>query len=266
MTLQAYLTIDDSPSGKTNEMTDYLLERNIPALLFVRGDALDENPEPVIKAIQDGFVIGNHNYSHTRASQMTYMDCVAEIEKTDELIDDAYRDAGISRPAKYFRFPHMDRGCGGWVVDYDAYPDHKEKLLSLFADGLNVSLDKPNQADIDKKWALQNYLRREGFISAFADVQFPWYQDTEMAEATDAMFTYSTSDWMLNQRHLEKDWPYKTVDDLNHKFDQEVLSGKSNDKGPHIILAHDQAEISHKTLALIQHMLNKGVEFLPIKS
>lgn len=262
MAICAYYTIDDSPSEKTTEMVDHLLSKDIPALLFARGDRLEENPAPIIDAIQKGFVIGNHNYSHTRASEMSYTECTAEIEKTEKLIDQAYAKAGITRQGKYFRFPHMDRGCGGWVINYDEAGSHKDKVMSVLAAGLNVSLNPPSEPDKDKKWALQNYLRREGFTTPFRDVEFHWYADTEMAQAADCMFTFSNNDWMLTQRHLEKDWAYKTLDDLKSRIDDEMLSDTSN---THVVLGHDQSEISHISLALIDYMTHKGVQFLPIK-
>ena len=37
---KAYLTIDDSPSARTDDLTDALVARKIPALLFCRGDQI----------------------------------------------------------------------------------------------------------------------------------------------------------------------------------------------------------------------------------
>lgn len=261
--LQAYLTIDDSPSLATQDLLGFLKQRNIPALLFVRGDYMseDQGMQNIVSAIRDGFYVGNHNYSHTRASEMDYEACIAEIAATEKLIVQAYQATGIERPAKYFRFPHMDRGCGGYVVDYDEYPLHKQNLLALFADGLNVSLQKPSGEDVRKKKKLQDYLRAEGFVSPFKNVTFPWYQKTEMADAIDAMFTFSNSDWMLTKRHLARSWPYKTVDDLRAKIDHDPWLSDHNSR--HIILAHDQPEILDVTLATIRHMVDKGYEFLP---
>ncbi len=262
MFVSAYLTIDDSPTRKTADLVRFLVEHDIQALFFARGDFLELDPQPVIDAIKQGMVIGNHNYSHTRASQMSYAQCVGEIERTQALIDVAYEEAGVLQEHKYFRFPHMDRGAGGWVIDYDAAPEYKDHLMPLFADGLNVSLDKPSQVQIENKHRLQDYLKNNGYSKPFQDVSFDWYQNSEMASAIDAMYSFSTSDWMLSQRHLARDWPYKTLEDLQGKIDKELLSDSTS---PHIVLAHDQEEICLKTLALIGYMLDKGVEFLPIK-
>ena len=259
MALRAYLTIDDSPSLHTDDLTDALKKRGVPALLFCRGDKLEQNQEPITRAIQKGFVIGNHAYSHTRFSTLSLEQCVLEIERTEKLIDTAYQNTGKERPGKYFRFPHMDRGAGGWIVDYDAVPVHREVLLKLFGDGLNIDLQPPSAIMRDKKECLQDYLKKSGFTPPCPSPSFTWYSQTEMAIAIDAMFTYSTSDWMITKRHAGK-WPYKTPDDLKKKIDSDPFLCHEN--STHIILTHDQDETVDTTIALVDHLLDKGFKFL----
>lgn len=258
MALRAYLTIDDSPSSRTDDLTGALKQRGVPALLFCRGDRLEQNPAPVARAIQKGFVIGNHAYSHTRFSTLPFETCVAEIEKTEKLIESAYEEAGAQRPGKYFRFPHMDRGAGGWIVDYNAVPAHREALLRLFGDGLNIDMKKPLAEMTEKKEKLQEYLRGAGFAAPFSS-SLPFYAETEMADAVDAMFTYSTSDWMITTRHAGK-WPYKTLDDLKKKMDEDPWLW--HEDSAHIILSHDQDETVGTTVALVDYMTGKGFKFL----
>ncbi|HTK84275.1 MAG TPA: polysaccharide deacetylase family protein [Patescibacteria group bacterium] len=259
---KAYLTIDDSPSAHTDALTDALAARNVPALLFCRGDRLKKNPEPIVTAIRKGFVIGNHAWSHTRFSTLSLEDGTKEIKKTDKLIDNAYRKAGVQRSAKYFRFPHMDRGCGGWVVDYDdLLPSYRDALVQLFGGGLNVQLTPPDRAMKLKKQALQDWLKDEGFQSPdFRGVPHSWYNDTEVATAIDTMFTYSTGDWMVTARHLGK-WPYKSVDDLKAKIDADPFLHKD---GSHIVLMHDQDELLDVGIALVDHLIAKGFVFQKI--
>lgn len=258
MALEAYLTIDDSPSSRTDDMTDALKERGVPALLFCRGDRMDQNPDPVRRAIRKGFVIGNHAYSHTRFGALSFEKCIAEIEKTEKLIDAAYQAAGVRRPGKYFRFPHMDRGAGGWIVDYDAAPAHRAALLALFGGGLNIDLKKPPPEMIGKKEKLQTYLKQSGFTAPFSS-SIPFYAETEMAAAIDAMFTYSTSDWMITQRHAGK-WPCKTLDDLKKKIDNDPWLW--HEDSAHIILTHDQDETADTTVTLVDYIREKGFKFL----
>lgn len=259
----AYLTIDDSPSPRMDDMVDSLARRNVPAVFFCRGDRLDQHFDSAVRAIQKGYVLANHSYSHPRSSTVTFDEFTAEIKRTQDIIDRAYKIAGVSGDPKLFRFPHMDRGMGGWIIDYDAVPDsQRDLIIRMFADGLNVKLDPPDQAARDKCAALQGWLKKEGFVTpAFNGVTFPWYVGTEMAQAVDAMFTYSTSDWMLTARHKGK-WPWKTIDDLKAKMDQDVWL--QHDDSAHVILAHDQEEIYDETMALIDHGLATGLQFQPL--
>lgn len=253
---KALLTIDDSPSERMDDLTDFLCAMSIPAIFFCRGDLLAKNQTPVVRAIEKGFIIANHAYGHRRAGALSCEENVEEIEKTESLVESAYRAAGRPRPAKYFRFPQMDRGCGGWVVDYDAVPAHRETLVSLFAEGLNLDLVPPTDEQKHKKQRLQDYLRREGYAPLpSSGITHPWFAQTEMAHAVDAMFTYSTADWMLTTRHKGK-WLYKTLDGLKRKIDADPWLKRGD--SAHIILAHDQAEIFDVSTALISYLQETG--------
>jgi len=218
MKRRAYLTIDDSPSPATGRLCAFLAAEAIPALLYCRGDYLAQDIAGAAAAIKSGMVLGNHSYSHTRASQLSLDAAKDEIVRTEALLDQAYDMAGAVRPGKYFRFPHMDRGAGGLVVDYDAAGIHKDKLMALFGGGLNIDLTPPAPALVEKKQALQDFLHGEGFTVPFRGINHDWYVQSEMARAIDAMFTYSTSDWMITARHRGK-WPYRNLDDLKIKID-----------------------------------------------
>lgn len=256
----AYLTIDDSPSERMDDMVDWLAARGAPAIFFCRGDHLATRMDSAVRAIGKGFVIANHAYHHRRSSQIAFAEVTKEISDTQALIDTAYAKAGAAPPGRYFRFPHMDRGTGGWIVDYDSVPEaHRETVTRMFADGLNITLDPPDAAATQKKILLQEWLKVSGFDPLpCADVTFPWFRDSEMAEAVDAMYTYSTSDWMLTARHKGK-WAWKTLDDLKRKIDTDPWLQRSD--SAHIILAHDNAEIHDETIALIDYCLHQGIQF-----
>lgn len=259
---KAYLTIDDSPSAELGALTDFLAERHVPALLFCRGDRLEDGLDRAVDAIGKGFVLGNHSYSHTRASQLGFSAMTNEILRTEALIDEAYRLARGRRPGKYFRFPHMDRGMGGWVVDYDQVPEaHRDTVIRLFADGLNIDLTPPDGAARQLRDDLQDWLARQGFTPPpFDGVTLPWYAETEIGRAVDAMFTFSTADWMITPRHLGK-WPYQSIENLTQKIDDDTSLGQQ--ETAHVILAHDQDGLLPVVASLIQHMLDSGFTFMP---
>lgn len=263
LTSKAYLTIDDSPSTRLDDLVDYLESKSIPALLFCRGDLLAEHSAAAIRAVQKGFVLGNHAYSHQRSSQKDFAFIIDEIEKTENLIDQVYASAGMEKPGKYFRFPQLDRGTAGWIVDYEAYDENQRNdVMRAFAEGLNVlSMDRPDKTAFDKRDRLQLYLAGTGYTQPFRNVTHDWYKNGEISRAKDCLYTFSNCDWMLTARHKGR-WPYKNVEDLKKRALTDPCLTK--DKSVNIILAHDQAEIVDITIELLEDLKLNGLEFLPI--
>lgn len=271
----AYLTIDDSPTRHTDELTQWLVENGIPAVLFCIGTAytdlhllcegMEQRPEPVLRAIDRGFVIGNHTWSHSRFSNMSYEDMVEEVEKTESMIDSLYRKAGKSRQAKLFRFRDIDRGCGTWVVDFNRTGAYTQTIQDLFWKGVNLKPMVPTVEDVEKKERFQDYLKREGFgADVYKGVCFDWYKNTEMARARDSLYTYSTSDWMMNPDfgQYNKDWAYHSLDGLKEKIDTDPWL--HSEDSANIVLAHDHNNMLQVTIDLIGHMKRAGVEFLEV--
>lgn len=259
----AYLTIDDSASERMNDLVSYLEGSNIPALFFCRGDMLDQNSDAAIRAVQKGFVLANHTYSHRRSSEEDLAWFIADIELCESRLEEIYRQAGVTQPAKFFRFPHVDRGTGGWIVDYDAYEGNdRETVINAFAGGLNVKFsDRPNDAAFAKKQALQDYLKSAGYINPFKKITHDWFAAGEIASAHDCLYTYSNCDWMVTARHAGK-WPYKNVADLKEKaLSDPALTQKNS---VNVILAHDQAEIVDVTIDLIKDLADNGLKFLEV--
>lgn len=263
-----YLTIDDSPSKDTDGLIDFLSSKNIPAMLFARGAFMEEKDsfERIVRAIKNGFLIANHSYAHERTSEIGFKNQTDQILKTQKLIDRAYEEAGIQKPPRYFRFPHLDRGCGNaWIIDFETVSkEYREYVQSLFWDGVRLeNKDIPTPAQIQCKKDIQNWLSDNNFQKfSPSDVTFPWWVESELGQAIDVLITYSTSDWMATPRHLGK-WPYKNTDDLCQKIndDRFLLTSPSS----HIVLMHDDREESLTiTKKLIMHFLNQNFSFLPV--
>ncbi len=260
---KAYLTIDDSPSDRMDDLVDYLVGKGVPALFFCRGDKLEENAEQAIRAIQKGFVLANHAWSHQRSSQKDFDWIVQDIEKTERKLETLYAAAGVQKQGRYFRFPQLDRGTAGWIVDYDAYGAHdRQALLTAFAEGLNVeSMDKPADAAWQKKDRLQTYLKEAGYNQPFKDVTHAWFAKGEIAEASDCLYTYSNCDWMLTVRHQGR-WPYKSLEDLKARAAADPWLNEAG--SVNVVLAHDQAEVVDITVKLIDDLLEKGLKFIEV--
>lgn len=260
----AYLTFDDSASARMDDLVSWLEEKGVPALFYCRGDRMDENREAAIRAVQKGFILANHTYSHQRASGEEFDWVVSDIERCESMLEEIYKEANTARSTKYFRFPHIDRGTGSWIVDYDAYPTgDRAHLLTAFADGLNVELGpRPDDTAFEKKAKLQAYLCDAGYVQPFKNVTVPWFARGEIPGACDCLYTYSNCDWMLTKRHIGK-WPYKTLEDLKQKARSDHYLSAEGSVG--IVLAHDQAEIVDVTIALVDDMLESGLKFLEVE-
>lgn len=263
-----YLTIDDSPSNDTDGLIDFLVSQNIQAILFARGAFMSntKNFEKIVRAIKNGFLIANHSYAHERTSDIGFKNQVSQISQTQDLIDRAYDEAEITKPSRYFRFPHLDRGCGNaWVIDFETVPiEFRDYVQSLFWDGVRLeNKDLPTPSQIQCKKDIQNWLRDNNFQKfSPPDVTFPWWVESELGEAIDMLTTYSTSDWMATPRHLGK-WPYKNTDDLCQKINDDPFLSTS--PSSHIVLMHDDREESLTiTKKLITHFLNQNFAFLPV--
>lgn len=102
----AYLTFDDGPTTKaTGKILDVLKNENVKATFFVVGKHVQEHPELVKRAYEEGHYIANHGYHHdNRKLYKSSNDFIAEIQNTDLEIGKAI---GIEHYCSHvFRFPN----------------------------------------------------------------------------------------------------------------------------------------------------------------
>lgn len=249
-----YLTIDDSPSSGSDRIIDYLSEHNIPALFFCRGDKLEQNPDPIINAVKKGFKIGNHAYSHRPAGEIGIDAVIAEIEKTEEIISQIYQEAGFDSYDRIFRFPYIDRGDG----------DRLERRFSEIIEKVkcgkqDFSLHDKNNPKNRNVNIIQEYLREQGYVQPFKNINHPLYEVQEIAEAIDCIFTFSSCDWKLNSRHKGK-YGVNDTNDLKKIIELDDCILRENQNG--IALFHDHDEIIDVTLCLIGYMRALNVGFI----
>lgn len=102
----AYLTFDDGPNiTVTPKILDILKAEDIKATFFVIGKYVEEHPEIVKRAYEEGHYIANHGYDHNNATLYKSEESfINEIKKTDLAIGKAI---GIDDYCSYvFRFPN----------------------------------------------------------------------------------------------------------------------------------------------------------------
>lgn len=94
------ITFDDGPhSVYTPLLLDGLNERNVKATFFLIGENCEDYPDIVKRIMEEGHLIGNHTYSHIQLTASNQESFIAEIQKTNEIIEDITKQqASFVRP------------------------------------------------------------------------------------------------------------------------------------------------------------------------
>ncbi len=82
------LTFDDGPHPfYTEQILDGLKERGVKATFFVLGRNLSGNEAVIKRMDEEGHLIGNHTYNHSKLDELSHEQAVEEIEKTSSLVE-----------------------------------------------------------------------------------------------------------------------------------------------------------------------------------
>ena len=119
------LTFDDGPSAQyTPILLDGLDKRGIHASFFVIGENIEKqgNAKILARMKEDGHVIGNHTYTHVNLSKLSEEQAMAELNKTDALIQQATGQIPVFARAPYGAEPlakekDLERIYVRWTVD-----------------------------------------------------------------------------------------------------------------------------------------------------
>jgi peptidoglycan-N-acetylglucosamine deacetylase len=226
----AYLTIDDSPSKHMKHKVDYLKKNSVPAVFFCRGDLLEKYQEQALYAIKEGFVLGNHAYSHVPFSKLSQKECLSEILRTDILIENLYKEANIQQPIKLFRYPMGDKG----------FPKKSVKNV------MRTFYKKFNRMD--------NYLTNLGYVSlknVNIKKRTPHFL---MMNDVDLYWSFDIGEWRIWKENRK----LKDIIDRINKH----LSYK---EGNEIILMHDQNETQEYFEEIIEKLISKGFQFKEVQ-
>ncbi|MGW6830425.1 polysaccharide deacetylase family protein [Streptomyces massasporeus] len=99
------LTFDDGPDPRfTPDILDTLAEYDVRAMFFVCGEMVAGGRKLLARMADEGHVVGNHTWSHPLLTRLTRRQIRSEMERTSDVIEDAYGE----RP-EWFRAPY-----GAW--------------------------------------------------------------------------------------------------------------------------------------------------------
>jgi peptidoglycan-N-acetylglucosamine deacetylase len=227
---KAYLTIDDGPTKNTKEFIDFLVSKNIKPIMFFSGEQICKERENGIYAIQKGAVIGNHSYTHPHFSDLNLDECISEIESQEEQIDLLYKEAGVIRKYKLFRFPYGDKGG-------------------------------------ENKDALQEYLKKNGFVR-IDDIQikYEWYYENKLNKDYDVFWTFDFKEYELE---YDNGFTYSDILNVIHDDKPETGGILLRPNVNNIVLIHDHEKTEEVCqnyfYKIINHALENGVEFIEPK-
>ncbi|SNU07974.1 Peptidoglycan/xylan/chitin deacetylase, PgdA/CDA1 family [Lachnospiraceae bacterium] len=225
--IKALLTIDDIASKNTPEIVDYLVEKGITAIMFAWGENVERYPEEAEYALKNGMIVGNHSYSHPFFSQISFEECVNEIEKCETVLNELYGKAGMERKYRPFRFPYGDRGG-------------------------------------DNQELLQKYFRENGFDKVDdTKITFSSWKEAGLDKEISTLWTFDFAEYNIRKG---SDFTEEDVMGKIHYVNPDNGEGLLVDGTHHILLlhAHDETEelVPEYYKHFIDCLLDNGVEFI----
>lgn len=98
------ITFDDGPNPQyTTELLSIFRDEQVKATFFMIGEQIKKAPDVARMVHEEGHEIGNHTFTHPYLTQLELSDCLEEIRKTDELIEQT-----IGVKPRVFRPPYLD--------------------------------------------------------------------------------------------------------------------------------------------------------------
>lgn len=200
-------------------------------------------------ALNMGFDLGNHSYSHPHFSSITMFRARREIYQTDKLIKQLYYEAEIREYPRLFRFPYGDKGDG-----------RRGRVLTSYR---SVRGER-------RAMKIQKYLEKLGYQSCIpSDVTYEYYRNN-LGKDKDLHWTLDSMDWSLkNTKPTGKQWSLNDVKrrffsmnplDLRGLLDEQFY-GLPYSGSAEIVLAHDHPETLTAVKHLVNQLLELGMEF-----
>ena len=95
------VTFDDGPRPSTEKVYEALKKHDVVATFFVIGMYVNGKIELLQRLVEAGNEIGNHSWSHLNFRELSYVEIVSQISKTDAAIERAVGGIpGFVRPPR----------------------------------------------------------------------------------------------------------------------------------------------------------------------
>ena len=80
------LSFDDGPADSTEPILDLLSNRGAAATFFVVGEHVPGREDVLLRTVREGHEVGNHTWSHRRASHVSDDELLDELRRTNEVV------------------------------------------------------------------------------------------------------------------------------------------------------------------------------------
>jgi len=115
-----YLTFDCGyENGNLPMILDALLEEEVPALFFVTGHFMEEEPDLIRRMADEGHLVGNHTYDHPNLTTVTHEQFMDELTRAEE----KYYEITGEEMSKFLRPPEgkFNQEMLDWASDAGYY-------------------------------------------------------------------------------------------------------------------------------------------------
>lgn len=172
------LSFDDGPSKElTPIVLQILAEHKVPATFFLIGEKIDEAPELVQQAFQNGHLLGNHTYYHSNWFDLqSSKKMKEEMQQTHNLVHQLtgkqmnwFRPPyGVTNPNVKKAVEAMGYQSVGWNLrSLDTMIKDRERLLArlkqLIKPGAVVLLHDTMKLTVEVLPAIIEYVKAEGY-------------------------------------------------------------------------------------------------------
>ena len=173
------LTFDDGPSDCTEQLLDGLDKYDAKVTFFVIGYKAEKNPETVKRAYDEGHLIGNHTYDHSRLTLESLDDAKENISRCSDVIKDITGVKPFFVRAPYgdvsaYQLKKLDAFFISWSAStYDwAEPGEEEvykRIMKKAGDGEIILLHDTKQATVNAVLRAIPELQEQGYDFVIVD-------------------------------------------------------------------------------------------------
>jgi peptidoglycan/xylan/chitin deacetylase (PgdA/CDA1 family) len=132
-TNKVVLTYDDGPDPVlTPKVLDLLKAHHYHATFFLIGDNITPETKPIIlRAIQEGHLIGSHSMHHLDSNTMTESEFRSDLDQSITLVRQIIKESGHDQNEVYFRFPYGAYGNAKGYHHFNVIREESQKLFGV---------------------------------------------------------------------------------------------------------------------------------------